>query len=82
MRWGSLLVPVHLVSPSSQPHTPLSCRVPFHVFIFLPFLRAHMHVSQLLSFLGRPARRGGMCVCVCEILGVTGNPLIFSAPRI
>ena len=39
-------VPVdYIVSPSSQPRTLLSCRVPFHVFIFLSFVRAHVPQS-------------------------------------
>ena len=44
MRYGSLVVPVHLVSPSPPPLTHLSCRVSFSCLrLFVPFARAHAH---------------------------------------
>ena len=61
----SSVVPVHLVSLSSQPHTLLSRRLPSHVFILLSLLRAHLHIRPSLNF----ASRG---VCVCVSLGITG----------
>ena len=72
MRSGSLVVPVHLVSPSSQPHTDTGLVLsPSHVFIFLFSLRARMRNCSLLNFLGPP--RGGH---VRETRGITGNQLI------
>ena len=56
---GSSVVPVHLVSLSSQPHTLLSRRLPFHVFILLSFLRAHLRIGPSLNF---ASPRGGVCV--------------------
>ena len=55
----SVVVPVHLVSLSSQPHTLLSRRLPSHVFILLSLLRAHLPVRLSLNF---ASPRGGVCV--------------------
>ena len=68
MRWGSSVVPVHLVPLSSQLRTFLSCPVfssCLHLFVFAACARAHCpylsSFSRLLS--GR---------CVCVPLVVTG----------
>ena len=62
---GSSVVPVHLVSLSLQPRTLLSC-LPFHVFVLLSFLRAHLHIRPSLNFCFPSGRR------VCVTLGVIG----------
>ena len=70
MRWGSSVVPVRLVSLSSQPHTLLSpSRPPSHVFTLLSLRRAHLHFRPGLNFL---PPFGEACVCVCAPLVVTG----------
>ena len=53
-----MVVPVHLVSPSSQ----LIVLSP-HVFILMSSLRAHMHICSPTSFWA--PHLGGACVCVC-----------------
>ena len=63
MRWGSLVVPVHLVPLSSQLRTFCPVLSSLHVFIFLSLLRTHVHIALTLVFLASP--RGGACVCVC-----------------
>ena len=69
MRWGSSVVPVHLVSFSLQPHTFFVPSCPLsHVFILLSLLRAHFLALVLFA-----SPRGGVCVCVPLV--VTGIPL-------
>ena len=73
MRSGSLVVPAHLVSPSSQPDTlVLSCLLLMSSSFCL--LCAHMHTCSSLSFCS-PARG----VRVCETLGITQNQLTIFA---
>ena len=67
MRWGSSVVPVHLVSLSLQPHTFF---VPFcppsHVFILLSLPRAHLHNRPSLNSFCLPSGRR-VCVCVSPL---------------
>ena len=61
MRWGSSVVPVHLVPLSSQLRTFLSCPVfspCLHLFVFAA--RARAHCPYTLAFLA--SFRGGVCV--------------------
>ena len=70
MRWVSSVVPVHLVSLSSQPHTLLSRLVLLLISSsFLSLLRAHLHIRPSLNFLP-PLREA--CECVCVPLETTG----------
>ena len=46
----------------------------FYILIRLSALRAHMHICLSLSFFTPFLWEA--CVCVCETLGVAGNPLI------
>ena len=67
MRWGSSVVPVHLVPLSSQLRTSLSCLV-FSSCLhpcLLSLLRAQVRIVLTLVFLA--AFRGGVCVCVCPL---------------
>ena len=67
MRWGSSVVPVHLVPLSSQPRTLLSCLVLSSCLQFLFLLRAHVRIRPNLRFSRLPSGRR-----VCITLGVTG----------
>ena len=64
MRWGSSVVPVHLVSFSLPPHTHtfVPSRPPSHVFILFSLLRAHFHNRPRLTSFCLPS---GRRVCVC-----------------
>ena len=70
MRFGSSVVPLHLVPFHRQPHTPLSVlsfsfsSVPFCVHMCLPPFRAGWR-SHMPPF-------GEACVCVCVTLGIIG----------
>ena len=64
MRWGSSVVPVHLVSLSLQPHTFLSRLVFLLMSSSFCLCRAHLHNRPGLNSFGLPSWRR---VCVCPL---------------
>ena len=68
MRWVSSVVPVHLVSFSLPPHTPLSCLVLLLMSSSFCLCCAHTSTTVLALILSA-SPRGGVCVCVT--FGVT-----------
>ena len=64
MRFGSSVVPLHLVPFHRQPHTHLCLSCPFHFHLSL--LRAHVPTSF-------PGRMEVTCLPVCVTLGIRGN---------
>ena len=63
MRWGSSVVPVHLVSLSLQPHTFSSRLVLLLMSGSFCLCRAHIYTAVLALILFA-SPRGGVCVCV------------------
>ena len=87
MRWGSSVIPVHLVSFSLQPNTPLSRLVLFFMSSSFCLCCTHTFTTVLALILFAPL--GGACVCnlwshvgVCLSFfkqGAEGSPVVASA---
>ena len=70
MRFGSSVVPLHLVPFHRQPHTPLS--VSSFSFSSVPFARTCAHLLSGQDG-GHTCLPSGRRVCVCVTLGIKGN---------
>ena len=72
MRWGSSVVPAHLVSLSLQPHTFLSRLVFLLTSSSFCLCRAHIYTTVLALILFAPPR-GGVRVCALVVTGILLN---------